>query len=235
MRVLAVGCHPDDIECNCAGTIARLAAEGHDVYMCHVANGNMGHVEIMPEELGKIREKEAEDAGAVLGAKKVYNLDIGDCTVRAHDMNTVREMVRIIREVKPDFIISHDPNDYMEDHREVGRLVFDASFTASVPHMFPEYPAHSLIPPLYFMENFAGLSFEPEEYVDITDYIDLKIKALNCHVSQIKWMTEHDHIDFAEQIRSCSRFRGIQSGVKYAEGFRVCRTHPRQTTKRFLP
>ena len=211
-----------------------MAAEGHEVYMCHVCNGDMGHMVIMPEELGKMREKEAENGGAILGAKKVYNVNVGDCMIYSHDMEARREVVRIIREVQPDFIITHDPNDYMEDHLQVGKLVFEASFTASVGHMFPEYPAYKVVP-IYYMDNLAGVNFLPEEYVDVTDYIDKKIEALECHESQLKWMLEHDKIDFSEFVRSCSRFRGLQSGVKFAEGFRVCKAHLRQTTKRMLP
>ena len=234
MKVLAIGCHPDDLEIGCGGTLARMAAEGHEVYMCHVANGDMGHMVIMPDELGKLREKEAENGGAILGAKKVYNVNIGDCTIYSHDTEIRRELVRIIREVRPDFIITHDPNDYMEDHLQVGKLVFETSFTASVGHMFPEYPACEIVP-IYYMDNLAGVNFHPDEYVDVTDYIDTKIRALECHESQLKWMLEHDKIDFAEFVRSCSRFRGLQSGVQFAEGFRHCRAHLRQSTKRFLP
>ncbi len=234
MRVLAVGCHPDDLEIGCGGTLARMAAEGHEVYMCHVCNGDMGHMVIMPDELGKLREGEAENAGAILGAKKVYNVDSGDCRTYSHDDNVRREMVRIIREVRPDFIITHDPNDYMEDHLQVSQLVFETSFTASVAHMYPEYPAYEVVP-IYYMDNLAGHNFLPEDYVDVTEYIDVKIKALECHESQLKWMLEHDKIDFAEFVKSCSRFRGLQCGVQYAEGFRGCMAHMRKATKRMLP
>ena len=51
MKVLAIGCHPDDLEIACGGTLRKYVEEGADVYMCHVANGNMGHVEILPEPL----------------------------------------------------------------------------------------------------------------------------------------------------------------------------------------
>ncbi len=235
MRVLAIGCHPDDLEIACAGTLARMVDEGHEVYMCHVANGDMGHQVIMPDELGKMREKEAERAGEIIGAKKVYNVNCGDCRFYNDDDHARRELVRIIREVRPDFIITHDPNDYMNDHLQVGQLVFEASFTSSVPHMYPEYPAYSLVPPIYYMDTLAGVNFLPEEYVDISEYIDKKIEALECHESQLKWMLEHDKIDFAEFVKSCSRFRGLQSGVQHAEGFRVCKAWPRQITKRLLP
>lgn len=235
MNVLAVGCHPDDLEIACYGTLARLAKEGHNVYVAHVANGNMGHAIIMPPELRDIREKEAQRAGEMIGAKEVFNVDIGDCLVRAEDRDAIGKLVGIIRKVRPDFIITHNPDDYMEDHVQVSKLVFEASFTATVPHMYPEYEAYDKTVPIYYMDTLAGVGFLPEEYVDVTDYIDLKLEALNCHESQIKWMLEHDKIDFLEFVRSCSRFRGLQSGVQYAEGFRTCHQHGRQITKRLLP
>jgi LmbE family N-acetylglucosaminyl deacetylase len=78
MRVLAIGCHPDDIEIGCGGTLAKYAKLGHEVFSCHVANGNMGHAIIMPDELRRIRTKEAEEAGAVLGVKEVFNIDVNE-------------------------------------------------------------------------------------------------------------------------------------------------------------
>ena len=59
MNVLAIGCHPDDIEIACAGTMAKYAKAGHKVTVCHVANGNLGHEIIQPDELRDIRKKEA--------------------------------------------------------------------------------------------------------------------------------------------------------------------------------
>ena len=235
MNVLAIGCHPDDLEIGCGGTLARLAREGHHVFMCHVANGDMGHAVIMPKELGEMRTREAEEAGAIIGAKHVYNIDVHDCTVSSTDREALRKIVGVIRETRPDFIITHDPDDYMEDHLAVSRLVFEASFTSSVPHMFPEFPGYSLVPPIYYMDTLVGVGFLPEEYVDVTEDIETKLRALDCHQSQIKWMKEHDNIDFLEQTRTCSRFRGFQCGVEYAEGFKICKTWPRMITKRLLP
>ena len=65
--------------------------------------------------------------------------------------------------------------------------------------------------------------------------IDLKIKMLECHESQIVWMRDHDHIDFADMVRTCSRYRGYQCGADYAEGFRQCQVYLKGTTKRLLP
>lgn len=234
MKILAIGCHPDDLEIGCGGTLAKYADSGNDVFMCHIANGNMGHAVLMPDELRKIRTAEAERSGELLGAKQVFNIDIPDLVVDSTNEQTVKRVIEVIREVKPDVMITHSPEDYMTDHIETGKIVFNASFSASVPH-YGSGKVHSLIVPLYYMDTIAGVNFLPEEYVDITNTLERKLMAVDKHESQVKWMRDHDGIDFLDFVRTVSKFRGLQCGAKYAEGFRVCRTWPRQTTKRLLP
>lgn len=235
MNVLAIGCHPDDLEIGCGGTLALYARNGHDVYMCHVANGDKGHAVIMPEELGRLRTLEAEAAGATLGAKRVFNLDVPDLMVNSHDENQVNAVVEVIRAVRADVIITHSPDDYMRDHVETSKMVFNASFSASIPHYDTKSSPYPKIAPLYYMDTLAGVGFLPEEYTDITDTIEIKLEALDKHETQMKWMKVHDGIDFSDFVRTVSKFRGLQSGVKYAEGFRLCQGWPRMTTKRLLP
>ena len=85
MIVLAVGCHPDDLEIACSGTLRKYVEQGAEVHMCHVANGNQGHVIIEPDELRIIRTREAEEGGAIIGAKQVINLDVPDMEVNSHN------------------------------------------------------------------------------------------------------------------------------------------------------
>ena len=235
MNILAVGCHPDDLEIGCGGTLSKYAGLGHKVFMCHVANGNKGHAVILPEELRIIRTAEAEEAGHLLGACEVVNLDVPDLEVDSGNTRTVEKLVALIRDTRPDVIITHSPEDYMKDHLEVGKLVFDASYSSSVPHMHARYPVYPSIPPIYYMDTLAGVNFLPAEYVDISDTIDTKLQSVDCHRSQVKWMLEHDHIDFLDFVRTVSKFRGLQCGAAYAEGFRRCDTWPRIPAKRLLP
>ena len=234
MNVLAIGCHPDDIEIVCAGTLAKCAARGDNVTVCHVANGNLGHEVILPDELMKMRKLEAEKAGALAGIQ-VVSCDVGDLMVYEGSKQQRDLVTDVIRTAQPDVIITHSPNDYMPDHVAVSRLVFDATFTASVPHYKTEIPGKTGITPLYYMDTLAGVNFIPTEYVDISEFIDLKMNMLECHVSQMKWMREHDGIDFAEFVKVCARYRGLQCGVQYAEGFTQCLAWPKLAPKRFLP
>jgi len=234
MNVLAIGCHPDDIEVSCAGTMAKYVKQGHKVTVCHVANGNLGHAIIEPDELRDMRRQEAINAGKLAGIE-VVTCDVGDVMVYEGQKSQRDLVCDVMRTYKPDVIITHSPTDYMPDHVAVSRLVFDASFAVSVPHYKTAVDGAVEVVPLYYMDNLAGLNFNPTEYVDITDEIDLKIDMLNCHESQIKWMMDHDKIDFPEWVRSCARFRGIQCGVQYAEAFTACYAWPKVVPKRMLP
>lgn len=234
MRILAVGTHPDDIEIACSGTLAKCVKRGDTVIVCHASTGNLGHVEIPPKELTEIRAKEAKRAGAMAGFEVICagfdDLEIYDNNKTARDM-----MVDIIKYANPDLIITHDPDDYMPDHTATSRLVFDASFTATLPNYKTKQPNPAKLVPIYYMDTLAGVNFNPTMYVDITNEIDLKLDMLNCHESQIVWMRDHDHIDFPDMVRTCSRYRGYQCGVDYAEGFRQCQVYLKGTTERLLP
>ncbi len=234
MNILAIGCHPDDIEINCVGTLIKCVKRGDTVTVCHVCNGNMGHEVIMPDELRKIRIEEARRAGAMAGIK-VVTCDIGDLDVYNQSKEQRDLVIDVIREADPDLIITHAPNDYMLDHVAVSKLVFDASFAASVPHYKTKVDKTAKVVPLYYMDNLTGVDFIPTEYVDITEEIDLKLEMLECHESQLKWMRDHDNIDFADMVKTCAKYRGYQCNAAYAEAFTQCLAYPKMQTRRLLP
>ena len=235
MRVLAVGCHPDDLEIACSGTLRKYVEQGAEVYMCHVANGDQGHVVIEPQELAAIRTLEAENAGKIIGAKQVFNLDVSDLQVNSHDLDVMDAMADIVRFTRPDVIITHNDDDYMLDHKETSVIATNGSFCSGISHRPRKYDAFSSFIPVFFMDTLAGVGFQPTHYVDISNQIDTKLRALECHESQLKWMLEHDNIDFADMVRTCSKYRGYQCGVAYAEGFRPYNVYPRYSTKNLLP
>ena len=234
MNVLAISAHPDDVEIACSGTLAKCVKRGDRVVVCHLSTGNLGHVIIPPDELTKIRAAEAERAGKMAGIEVIGgmfdDIDIYDNNKAARD-----KVIDVIRYANPDFIITHNPDDYMPDHTAVSRLVFDASFGATIPNYQTKQSGVAKLVPIYYMDPLAGVNFQPTEYVDITEEIDLKIRMLECHESQLVWMREHDGIDFADMVRTCSRYRGYQCGADYAEGFRLCQVYLKGTTKRLLP
>ncbi|NLB42982.1 MAG: PIG-L family deacetylase [Clostridiales bacterium] len=234
MNILAIGCHPDDIEVSCAGTLAKFAQRGDKVTVAHVCNGNMGHVVIPPDELRVMRANEAKKAGELAGIE-VVSLDIGDLLANGGDIEQRDKVMELIRTYQPDAIITHAPTDYHTDHVAVNKLVFDATYVASCVQYKPGVSQVANVTPLFYMDNFAGSNFNPTEYVDITDTIDLKIQMLECHESQLKWMRDHDGMDFADFVRTCSKFRGYQCGVPYAEAFTQAFVYPKIVPRRILP
>lgn len=231
--VLVISCHPDDMEIACAGTLLKCKQRGDRVVVCHLCNGDLGHEIIPPEELAVIRAGEAKRSGD-LGGFEVICGGFGDLDIYHDNEESRIKVANIIKDVDPDFIITHSPNDYMPDHVAVSHLVFGASFAATLPR-YGNPEKRAKLTPIYYMDNLGGSGFEPTEYVDVTEFIDKKLEMLECHESQIVWMRDHDHIDFPDMVRSCSRVRGIQCGVDYAEGFTQCRVYLRGTTKRYLP
>lgn len=235
MNILVVTAHPDDAECYCSGTLIKCVKRGDKVIVCHASTGSLGHVVIPAEELIKIRAEEARRAGAMAGIEVIGGL-FNDLAIYENNKEARDKMVDVIRYAQPDLIITHSPEDYMPDHTAVSKLVFDASFTASLPqYKTSKNLPHAKLVPLYYMETLAGLNFNPTIYVDISEEIDLKLQMLECHESQLTWMREHDNIDFADMIKTACRYRGYQSGVAYAEGFRECQVYLKQNTKRMLP
>ncbi len=232
--VLVITAHPDDMEIACAGTLLKCKARGDRVVVCHLSSGNQGHEIILPEELSEIRAEEAQRSGRLGGFEVMWggfdDLEIYDGNRQSRD-----KVVDIIKRVDPDWIITHDPEDYMPDHTATSRLVFDACFAATLPHYETKEKGRARLTPIYYMDTLAGVNFNPTEYVDVSEYIDQKLAMLECHESQIGWMRDHDGIDFPDMVKTCCRYRGYQCGADYAEGFKQCQVYLKGTTKRFLP
>jgi N-acetylglucosamine malate deacetylase 1 len=234
MRVLAVGAHPDDLEILCGGTLARYARDGHEVVMCHATRGDRGTLEYTSEEISRIRADEAKEAAEIAGAQHV-SLELSDGEVNAADPAQRRLVVDLVREARPDVIITHSTGDYMPDHNEISTLVFNASFVSSLPLFESTRPYHSVVAPLYFMETVGGADFSPTEFVDVTETFETKVRMLEAHASQLRWLKEHDGVDIVDLMRMATAHRGFQCGVPYAEGFAACTVWLRATTKRLLP
>lgn len=239
MKILAVGCHPDDLEFECFGTLAKYVKQGHEVYICVVSNGDQGHYKIMPEELAKIRLEEGKAAAKVIGAKEYVNLGGHDTKISRYDKKLEGKLIDYIRKVCPDLILAQYPDDYMSDHNETSALTFNAAFNATLPHIATEgNEMPESVPdvmPIYYFSPDSKMNFMPTDFVDISEEMELKIKALHCHKSQMEWLTEHDGVDTAEGMKAQCLAYGRLTSVTYAEAFTPCRHSLRMSTKRLLP
>ncbi len=217
LRVLAVGAHPDDIEIECAGTLAKYAQAGHHVMMCIATNGDKGHLTIPPPELAVIREKEARASAAVIGAELFWmGFPDGDLF---YDRPTRLAFIDMMRQARPDIIFTHWLEAYHPDHVAAGQLAFGASYISNVPHIVTNYPATETVPTIYYMDVQHNVMTESANYVDITSVHDLKVRMLEAHQSQLVWIKERHNVDIVERMRMRDRAIGARCGVTYAESF----------------
>ena len=223
MNVLAIGCHPDDLEINAGGTLAKCAKRGDKVTMCVLGNGSAGHKVYSKEEIAAIRLEEAKNSAAIIGAEYI-NLGVDDMFLRQNYDLLVKRLSDVIRKVRPDFIITHGPDEYMVDHSITNTIAFDATMAATVDHYptdHPEYPVFDKFTPIFQMENTSLVNSFPEIFVDISDTVDTKVEMFLQHKSQHEWLMAHDGKNVTEDMLACSRLRGVQCGTQHVEGFTI--------------
>ena len=104
MNILAVGCHPDDVEIACAGTLAKCVKRGDRVTVCHVSNGNLGHVEIPPDTLAVMRKNEAKRAGALAGIAPEEVITCRPADNIAPELETYKEQFKDIAKSEEDVL-----------------------------------------------------------------------------------------------------------------------------------
>jgi N-acetylglucosamine malate deacetylase 1 len=240
MNILAVGAHGDDLEMFCGGTLARYTARGDQVFMCVVTDGR-GRPKGDPEAIVAIRREEAAQSAAVIGAESVWmGLPDGGLWF---DEPTRHQFIEVIRQYKPDLIITHPPDDYHPDHKTTSRLVMDAAQIARTANYPSQYAPHRVIVPVAFMEAERGIGFIPEEYVDISSVWEAKLAMLDCHRSQLMAvqydpnfvMPPSEQNPFHHYARALSQFRGLAVNTAYAEGFCFWQAANRLVTHRVLP
>ncbi len=182
--------HPDDAEFGAAGTVARWSRAGKKVVYVVCTNGDKGTTDrtIVPQDLIRTREREQKAAAAVLGVSQVEFLGLADQGLE--DTPEFRErIVRIIRRYRPETVLTSDPyRRYLwhRDHRITGQVVMDAVYPYARDHLaYPEMLARGLEP--HKVRSVLFWAAEDVNYrSDITDTFELKLAALQCHVSQVR-------------------------------------------------
>jgi LmbE family N-acetylglucosaminyl deacetylase len=171
------------------GTAVKYARLGHKVKFVSLTNGNAGHHIMGGGQLARRRQEETRKVFEMTGIEYQV-LDNDDGKLQA-DLATRENVIRIIREFRPDLIFTHRPNDYHPDHRNTGILVQDSSFLVIVPNICPLTPALDYQPVVLHMhDNFRKpVEFSPHIIVDIDDVMDTKMKMFHCHTSQFyEWL-----------------------------------------------
>jgi LmbE family N-acetylglucosaminyl deacetylase len=223
-RALAFGAHPDDVELQAGGTLAAWAARGVHVELALFTAGEKGSHDPAadPAELARVRRAEAELAALALGAVvPVHYLGAVDGELEA-TMALRLEVARVVRTVRPDVVLGHDPwrrHLLHPDHRAAGLLTVDGVVAAREPlHPVPGdgLAAHRPHTVLLFGTD------TPDELVDVTATIDAKLAAVAAHASQVG-----DRADLERRVRTWNAAIGADAALGYAEAFHTLDTRGR--------
>ncbi|MGO4803593.1 PIG-L deacetylase family protein [Arthrobacter sp. 2MCAF15] len=227
-RVLCFTAHPDDIDFGAAGTVAAWTAAGVQVSYCIMTDGDAGGFDPgQREEIVRLRIAEQERAAALVGVTDIHYLHQRDGYLEpSHEV--MREVVRLIRELKPDVVVSMHPERNWNriqkshpDHLAVGEAVTRAVYPAlENPFAYPELAEAGLeaykLPWLWL---FAGPEERENHFVDVTEHVDSKLAAIHIHVSQ------HPDVDAMERtVRGLMLGTGARAGLpagRSAEAFHV--------------
>ena len=222
-RVLVVTPHPDDAEVWCGGAVGKWTRQGAAVYYVLCTDGGKGisNPDITSAEFVAVREREQRRAAQILGVKDVVMLHRPDGELE--DTSDFRkEIVREVRRVRPEVVLCPEPYRknlaWHRDHRVTGQVTQDAVFPYARDHLHHVelWKEEGLEPHKTGTILFWGAE-QADTFIDITDTIDLKIKALLAHQSQVANRPERDIIKF---IKDQARSAGASQEYNYAEAFR---------------
>lgn len=234
MNILALGAHPDDIEVQCAGTLLKYKQQGHAIFIALTTSGNIGsNRHATRAELAAVRETEQRAAAALLAAQ-VRFLRFDDQGLQ-DTPESRRAVLSAIRWANPDVIFTNPPWDASTDHAVTGKIVSEVILSLPGKLVPADEPPITKSPSVFYWDTAAGLGFQPEVYVDISDVMETKLEALRKHKSQMAWMDTFQGVEFTDHCRILGLFRGLQAGCKYAEGFVAYRIHGFMPNFKLLP
>ena len=198
--VLAIGCHPDDIEFMMAGTLFLLKQGGCSLHYLNLADGSCGTTQYSAREIVRIRREEAQAAARLLGAEYHDSLT-GDLDV-FYVQPLIRKVAAVVREVRPEILLLQSPEDYMEDHMNSCRVGVTAAFCRGMPNYATDPPREPTFQDVvlyhalpYGLHDGQRRRIVPDFVVDISSVIDAKERMLACHESQKRWLDESQGLD----------------------------------------
>lgn len=224
---IAIAAHPDDIELMMAGTLLLLKEAGYEIHYLNLAWGNCGSLEYDAATTRRVRLQEAKKAAEILGAH-FHEPFCNDMEIM-YDLETLRRLSAIIREVKPTIVLTHSPTDYMEDHTNTCRLAVSAAFTRTMPN-FQSIPFrqtesydctvyHSLP---HSLTDSLRRRIMAGAFVNTTSVHAAKMGALKAHQSQQNWLDVSQKLNsYLQTMEDNSLAIGrLSNSFKYAEGWR---------------
>jgi LmbE family N-acetylglucosaminyl deacetylase len=224
---LAIAAHPDDIEFVMAGTLILLREAGWEIHCLNLASGNLGSLTWSPAKTARVRRREAQAAARLIDA--TWHAPICHDMEIFYDRPTLRRLAAIVRDVGPEVVLTHSPQDYMDDHMNTARLAVSAAFVRELPG-YRTLPARKPAkgPVTIYHASPHGLRDQlrrrvlPGAFVDTTTVHERKRAALICHASQRPFLGATQRMDsYVRTMEEFSRTLGTLSGrFRHAEGWR---------------
>lgn len=225
---LAIGAHPDDVEFGCGGLLAKWAADGCTIHHLVCTDGSKGTwdpdadvVALAARRQDEQREAARRLAGDMAGEVRFLGRVDGELE---SDLATRSEVARVIRELRPQVVLGHDPWKRYRlhpDHRHAGILACDAIVAARDPHFFRDHGlAHHRPEALLLWE-----ADQPDHAEDVSEFVDVKLHALAAHESQfestMKASDEAQMAAFEQRVRNRLGDLGRPFDMDAAEVFKL--------------
>ena len=223
--ILAIGIHPDDVELSCSGTIAKHIALGKKVGILDLTRGELG-----TRGNAELRTKEANDAAIILGVSFRTQLNLKDCFFENNEENQ-KKIIEIIRKHQPEIILCNAISDRHPDHGRASKLVSGSSFYSGLIKIetHSDNKSQQAWRPKAVYHYIQDQYIHPDFVIDISDFIDIKHKAIMAYSSQFYNPSSNEpetpisSKHFIESVNSKMSILGRDIGVKFAEGFTVNR------------
>lgn len=219
MNILVIGAHPDDEVLGCGGTMARHAANGDNVYVAVLAWGVASRY--TPDMIEKQRER-ALEASRILGVKETVFFGIGGSEKRFDEfpfLDIIKPLEECISRFHPDVIFTHHRGDSNTDHQVTFKATVSAARTLG-NFVVKKFLCYETLSSTDQAPPFVEYAFMPNVFVNIEPYLEKKIDAMKCYVTELH---SYPHPRSLESIRFQSKIWGHKSACQAAEAFMLVR------------
>ncbi|MBD0831703.1 bacillithiol biosynthesis deacetylase BshB1 [Aestuariibaculum sediminum] len=222
LDILAIGAHPDDVELGCGATIAKEVAKGKTVGIIDLTRGELG-----TRGTAQTRDKEAKDAAKILNVAVRENMEFADGFF-VNDKTHQLALIQKIRKYQPDIVLCNAIDDRHIDHGKGSKLASDACFLSGLMKIETQDEAgnnQNAWRPKQVYHFIQWKNLEPDLAVDVSEFIDLKMKAVLAYKTQFysadskEPQTPISSKNFTDSVVYRARDLGRLIGVEYAEGF----------------
>jgi len=216
LDILVFGAHPDDVELGCGGTILKHVKQGYKVGIIDLTRGELG-----TRGTEETRSAETENSTKILGVSLRDNMGFKDGVFQNDESNKM-ELIKKIREYKPEIVITNAPTDRHPDHGRSSDLTIDSCFLSGLEKI---ETGQDVWRPKHIYHYIQFNTILPDFVVDITDEMEQKIESILCYKTQFynpeseETETIISSEDFLESVKYRAKDLGRQSVCKYAEGF----------------